>query len=149
MLVLGHPKIRATAATNNLLSSKQHPGRIFSLILKEMDCLNVPLGVGNVLGFISVRQESARCVEYQNLTLHFPSHCWIWQCAHSLGRREMAPKSPGDCKCRGKLGGTGVTGMESWDSAGPRFPPLQWEPALPSKGSWCMKQGLGEMWCCT
>lgn len=51
-----HPEVRETAATNSLLSFKQHPGRIFSLILKEMDCLNVPLGlVGNGLGFISVR----------------------------------------------------------------------------------------------
>lgn len=51
-----HPKVRATAATNNLSSFKQHPGRVLSLILKEMDCLNVPLGlVGNGLGFISGR----------------------------------------------------------------------------------------------
>lgn len=54
---------------------------------------------------------------------------------HSLGKREVALKSPRDFKCRVKPWGTGVTGMERWDSAVPKFPSLQWEPALPSEGS--------------
>lgn len=54
---------------------------------------------------------------------------------HGLGKREMVLKSPRDFKCGGKPWGTGVTGTERWDSAVPKFPPLQWEPTLPSKGS--------------
>lgn len=38
-----------------------------------MDCLNVPLGlVGNGLGFISVRWESARCVGVSEPDTSFP-----------------------------------------------------------------------------
>lgn len=54
---------------------------------------------------------------------------------HSLGKGEMALKSPRDFRCGGKLWGTGVMGTESWGSAVPKFPPLQRELTLPSKGS--------------
>lgn len=53
----------------------------------------------------------------------------------------MASKSPQELQMQ--TGGTGVTGMESWDSAGPKFLPLQWEPALPSKGSWWAEARTG------
>lgn len=50
-----HLRVGATSATDSLLSTKHHQGRIFSLIL-EIDCLNVPLRLlGNGLGFISAR----------------------------------------------------------------------------------------------
>jgi len=54
---------------------------------------------------------------------------------HGLGKREISLESPRDFKCMGKPWGTAVTGMESWDSAVPKFPPLQQELTLPSEGS--------------
>lgn len=63
---------------------------------------------------------------------------------HSLGSREMALKSPRDCKCRGKLGALVWQGWRAGTQQEfPKFLPCSGNQLCPPGG---LEQGLGEMW---